>query len=702
MAAQNLTPHSCSHCQSVTIDMRKTKASYAQDDRQNLSWGLPPAPVIFAGFDHQPRADIIADIEYPLNGLLKGSAAGCAFMRWLVEDQKFGEHIPALLGKPEQDGGYRLRVHVEYTSHWDFVYVRWFLLGTWAEGDERFGKNVARTSVGFGVYTLPDDPAAYDISTRPIRVQITPDTFRQARGWMQKCLETHEMCPKPGRTMPTRLVHLVNTQGGPKVRLCKTNTLTDPVPYAALSYCWGGPQPLTLLQSNQSTFLTDGFSLDSLSKSVQDALHTAAELSIPHLWVDSLCIIQDDLDDVAREIAAMPRIYRNAHVTLKASRAKSSADGFLTDRPETDRPHLCFKLSHRGSKHKLGSVVLLSQDEERIDEPLDTRAWALQERILSPRVLDFATRHVGWICRGTSMDKWSSSTDGWRRRIDTNPKLRDISHDVFHRDFPDENALVRAAREIRAGSVLQHWRELLQAYSRRELSFPKDRILAMSGIAETYGSVFRDQYLAGLWRFAIDSELLWALAWNSPRGPRPKEYQGPSWSWAAVSCHIDYRLDLGPGPRRVDDGDLLELVDYQAALESEDAPYGAVKWAHLTVRARMRPAWWMRGSQAPTYSRHDELRIPGEEGKGPGEKMAGTIIPDALEDEFIREEPAAYLPVHLLEVAHYSPGFGNLYGARGVVLRRRDDGLYSRLGFFELYRGGHTFEGYQVQTVTIV
>ncbi|KAK5658177.1 hypothetical protein OQA88_2150 [Cercophora sp. LCS_1] len=689
--------------------MRKTEKSYAQEERRYGKQGrLAPSSTTNLRHDRWPRADIIADIEFPLNKLLQGSAAGCAFMRWLVEDQKFGDHIPRLFGKPEREGGYRLRLHVFYAWMWDIVRIRWFALGTGAEGADVLGKNVAQTSVGFGVYTHPglllapsematpnrkkDDPAAYDISTRPIRLQITSDTFRQAREWMTKCLETHEGCPKPDRTMPTRLVHLVNTPDNPRVILCETNNLTNPVPYVALSYCWGGPQPLTLLTSNHSTFLTTGFSLSSLSQSVRDALHTATALSITHLWVDSLCIIQDSQDDMAREIASMPLIYRNAHVTLKASRAPSSAAGFLSDRPEADPPHLAFKLPYRGSNAKLGSVILLSQEHEHADEPLDNRAWALQERILSPRVLDFATRHVGWVCRGS---RWW--TDGWRKSIDYNSKLRDIDHDVFHREFPDEEARVAAAREMKGGSVIEHWRYLLQGYTHRELSIPKDRILAMSGIAETYGAVFRDQYLAGLWRFAIQSELLWCLGYKSPRGPRPGDYQGPSWSWAAVSCYVDYFHALGI--RHTDSSGVLELADYQHALESEDAPYGAVKWAHLTVNARMREAWWMRGSLEPTISRHDELRMPGVEGQGPGKKLSGTIIPDALEEEFIRSDPVDHLPVHLLEVAHH--GFPDSYSSRGLVLRRREDGLYSRLGFFELYRGASIFEDCLVQAITI-
>jgi hypothetical protein len=160
VAGQNLVPHSCSYCQYLTIDMRKTDAVYERDERLFRSSHLSPSPTTTTvpaareRRDRWPQAHIVADIDYNMTGLVAGSAAGCAFMRWLVEDQGFGAHIPHLIGPRERAKGYRFRLHT-YGSSWDVKRIRWLALGTATEVDDILGKNAVQTNVGFGVYTYP-------------------------------------------------------------------------------------------------------------------------------------------------------------------------------------------------------------------------------------------------------------------------------------------------------------------------------------------------------------------------------------------------------------------------------------------------------------------------------------------------------------------------------------------------------------------
>lgn len=158
----------------------------------------------------------------------------------------------------------------------------------------------------------------------------------------------------------------------------------------------------------------------------------------------------------------------------------------------------------------------------------------------------------------------------------------------------------------------------------------------------------------------------------SAPGPRPLEYQGPSWSWASVDCYISYFKVH----RRWDDLDTrIELVDYQSSLQTGDAPYGEVQWAHITVRARMGPAFWMRESQKLTSWGMEVLMKCGV--KGPEEMIGAIMVSDALEEECNRIKPVEYLPVYLLEVAR----------RRGLVLRYQGNGLHSRLGYLTRMKG---------------
>ncbi len=74
--------------------------------------------------------------------------------------------------------------------------------------------------------------------------------------------------------------------------------------YAALSHCWGMAQP-TCLNKDTVADLMKGVKTDTLPRSFRDAIWLAHELSIPYIWIDRLCILQDDPEDWARESADM-------------------------------------------------------------------------------------------------------------------------------------------------------------------------------------------------------------------------------------------------------------------------------------------------------------------------------------------------------------------------------------------------------------
>jgi hypothetical protein len=78
--------------------------------------------------------------------------------------------------------------------------------------------------------------------------------------------------------------------------------------FAALSYCWGGDQSWKLTNNNTSSTL-DSVRWSDLSATVKDVIEVARELSVPYLWVDSVCIAQDDPEEIAQEIDKMSHIY---------------------------------------------------------------------------------------------------------------------------------------------------------------------------------------------------------------------------------------------------------------------------------------------------------------------------------------------------------------------------------------------------------
>jgi hypothetical protein len=128
-----------------------------------------------------------------------------------------------------------------------------------------------------------------------------------------------------------------------------------------------------------------------LPKSLQDAIIVTENLDLKLLWIDALCIVQDDAMDKAIEISTMPAVYSQAAVTILASRAESVRDGFLHMRNTYDTS--IFEVPYMGGEDRMASVVLVPElaRPRNSKEPLAFRAWALQEKLLSPRILDYGS-----------------------------------------------------------------------------------------------------------------------------------------------------------------------------------------------------------------------------------------------------------------------------------------------------------------------
>lgn len=156
--------------------------------------------------------------------------------------------------------------------------------------------------------------------------------FQQIGSLLKTCAGNHECGPEPVRpnNRPTRLVDLGAPGSNDPVRLANGTTSE---PYVALSYCWGGRQALLTTKQTLEEY-HQRIPVSELAQTVQDAISLTRELGIRFLWVDCLCIVQDDKQDKSREIGKMRNVYANSYLTICAGRAQAAVDGFL--RPRTD------------------------------------------------------------------------------------------------------------------------------------------------------------------------------------------------------------------------------------------------------------------------------------------------------------------------------------------------------------------------------
>ncbi|KAG4413989.1 hypothetical protein IFR04_012856 [Cadophora malorum] len=326
--------------------------------------------------------------------------------------------------------------------------------------------------------------------------------------------------------------------------------------YIALSHCWGAPE-LTF-QTTRETLEEYQLQLpwDELSRTFQDAIHATRRIGKRYLWIDSLCIIQDSNEDWDKESAVMGDIYKNAYLTLGATASSDGAGGLFIDRdgdilnitiPNSDPLH---KVSLKARRRRLHASLLPPPH----GEPLSSRAWAWQERLLSRRIVHFGSQELIWECKSGS---------GCECGIEG---VLDDAKSTFHLvvDVPGWNT--------------QLWRGLLESYTQLELTYDTDRLPALSGIASQVFS--RSGYLAGLNREYLLGDLCWVTVRRHDEDLRPvsRNTGAPSWSWAAVNGPVYWRSEIGWTPP-----ESLELVDVSCMPEGENL-FGRVSFGYLVLR----------------------------------------------------------------------------------------------------------------------
>lgn len=180
---------------------------------------------------------------------------------------------------------------------------------------------------------------------------LHPAVLAKLDSWLDKCDNQHEKCasihdritPLPTRlldlsTLPNRK-DLINARGekqsllkSASCKLIETSTGSTGR-YICLSYCWGKSLAYTTTTSNRAAHMQDGGILfANLPGTLQDALYIARYFGIDMIWIDCVCIVQDDKADWEREAAQMASVYSNAYLTIATTRAANCGEGFLQPR----------------------------------------------------------------------------------------------------------------------------------------------------------------------------------------------------------------------------------------------------------------------------------------------------------------------------------------------------------------------------------
>jgi hypothetical protein len=332
--------------------------------------------------------------------------------------------------------------------------------------------------------------------------------------------------------MPRRLLNLGSSMGNHDPILFEPK---EPVPYVCLSYCWG-PNVDDILKTTTKTLKIhyQGIRLSSLPKTISDAVFFCRGLKLQYLWVDSLCIVQDDIQNWLADSGQMHEIYSNALITLAIKEPASCKTGFLgkqrfgsdwqqkliiQDMPEAGGPRKTLFI--RPSTHTAPPAY------ERCS--LDQRGWSLQESTLSKRRLCFDGNEMTWECAHRTICECGHTS--WDN---------------------SDLAFVRVGHLLKRSSdnPFSLWRDLVEEYSARHLTNSGDKLIAISALAKLFHDGFRNSkgepltYLAGVWR----EDFLYGITWSVdqsqshsyPRKLAP-QYRAPTWSWASIDMPVQYK-----------------------------------------------------------------------------------------------------------------------------------------------------------------
>lgn len=331
---------------------------------------------------------------------------------------------------------------------------------------------------------------------------------------------------------PTRLIKIDMANGEIMTHLIDTKD--EDYEYVALSYCWGQQAP----EEGRNWQLTEAnhiphhksINLASIPPTCSDAVLIALKLGFSYIWIDALCIIQDSVSDWAREASKMGAIYRGSSLTIAISGSESAKLGAFNKRSQkalemenfdaltTVESTLPDGRATRLYFLSINSEVPDMYDMEVSGGPLSKRGWTFQEHVLPQRTLYYTRKQLFWECTHCRLSE------------DNFPQIQQV------RAYP----ITDFEYTLGSDDIASFWYSgAVQEYTRRKLSFAKDKLVAISALAKATYLNRQQDYIAGIWRDSMILGLQWI---RKGEGCKSKTYDCPSWSWASQDSEVSYRV----------------------------------------------------------------------------------------------------------------------------------------------------------------
>ncbi|PVH80419.1 HET-domain-containing protein [Cadophora sp. DSE1049] len=443
------------------------------------------------------------------------------------------------------------------------------------------------------------------------------EAFETVGAWFGACVQEHGGCRPGGEgslleevevvELPHRVLDVEGVSGDEGV-ICLVETEVDDVlrkgQYVALSHRWPvDPKEHFMTTRPLLEQRKKMIRLEDMPASYRDAVMVTRRLGMRYLWIDSLCIVQDDAEDWEREAALMGSIYHNSTVTVMAATSsikrlkgdvggseqevEYSRNGFLGNR-KGSKEHLRVRLEYVDEEWRetgdywevvdRGNVELVDQNME-----LFTRGWVMQEEMLPRRRILYTPGQLVWHCNVMVI-----------REI--NRKVRcDVADMQKDEGFID------------------HWLGLAERYSERYLTYESDKLPALSGLATYFSELYKQKYYAGIFNGAVAETLLWRPT-KLGGLEKPERYVAPSWSWVRPNGWIKMVAPQQPGGSRdlravSQLESMLEDVRFELRSEVAEAPYGRIKEGGLMRVSGLVKDVWMERVESDDDHRMVKMRL---------------------------------------------------------------------------------------------
>ena len=366
-----------------------------------------------------------------------------------------------------------------------------------------------------------------------------------AKRWLQDCRSSsaHNLCQQSYRSthdsvLPARLINVSNI----KMPYLVDIGVSQRPPFAALSYCWGKPTNTSTTKANLASHQKT-LPVQSLPPVLLDAIKTANELGLEYLWVDALCIVQDDGEDWAREAQKMHAIYANADITISSVVSRDCREGFVRQKSLLGTQPVPIKMSipkrsrpEHGDAENFRLAVYPSYmyDDFKTQGPVHSRGWTLQEQLLSTRILWFGENMLHWEClHGYALeaDPSASLKIQWEEQ-------NQISHWITTKRALKGQESSDGAANLHLKRIHQYriWEMQVEIFTGRNLTKASDRLAAFLAVPNYLKGSLGGEFDGGIWR---GGHLLESLCWRL-KAPRKDSQATPSWTWTNCKDEISF------------------------------------------------------------------------------------------------------------------------------------------------------------------